>query len=68
MIKGNRELLSQAIANLVDNAIKYATPSEGAPAEIVLSARPQGARPRRRRDRRPRTVALMLRQLDGNVS
>jgi signal transduction histidine kinase len=44
MIKGNRELLSQAIANLVDNAIKYATPSEGAPAEIVLSARPQGAR------------------------
>jgi len=43
MIKGNRELLSQAIANLVDNAIKYATPSEGAPAEIVLSARPQGA-------------------------
>src|SRR5882757_2231354 len=28
MIKGNRELLSQAIVNLVDNAIKYAKPTE----------------------------------------
>jgi len=26
-VKGNRELVSQALANLVDNAIKYAAPS-----------------------------------------
>ena len=38
-VKGNRELVSQAIANLVDNAIKYAPPSEqGVAAEIVVSA------------------------------
>ncbi|TMJ02334.1 MAG: HAMP domain-containing protein [Alphaproteobacteria bacterium] len=28
MINGNRELLSQALANLVDNAIKYARPAQ----------------------------------------
>src|SRR5204862_2436061 len=28
MIRGNRELLSQALANLVDNAIKYAPPGK----------------------------------------
>jgi len=52
VIKGNRELLSQALANLVDNAIKYArlapsgevaAPNGGAaaqkpPSEIVLAA------------------------------
>jgi signal transduction histidine kinase len=27
-VKGNRELVSQALANLVDNAIKYAAPAE----------------------------------------
>jgi signal transduction histidine kinase len=49
-IRGNRELLSQALANLVDNAIKYAAPKaqagsgESAPAEIVLAARPAGGR------------------------
>ena len=50
-IKGNRELLSQALANLVDNAIKYARPApaaEGAPekppAEIQLVARQEGDR------------------------
>jgi signal transduction histidine kinase len=42
MIKGNRELLSQAIANLVDNALKYATPAPDTPAEIVLAARQEG--------------------------
>ena len=44
-IKGNRELLSQALANLLDNAIKY---SGGAgkdqPAEIVLAAQSAGER------------------------
>jgi signal transduction histidine kinase len=38
--RGNRELVSQAIANLVDNAIKYSLPREGAPAEITVSAAP----------------------------
>jgi signal transduction histidine kinase len=45
MLKGNRELLSQALANLVDNAIKYARPmkrpdlSEPPAAEILVGAR-----------------------------
>lgn len=30
-VKGNRELVSQALANLVDNAIKYASPVEKPP-------------------------------------
>ena len=37
--EGNRELVSQALANLLDNAIKYAAPAgipvNGAPAEIA---------------------------------
>jgi signal transduction histidine kinase len=40
-VRGNRELVSQALANLVDNAIKYAGPNgkvNGVPAEIVLKA------------------------------
>jgi signal transduction histidine kinase len=45
-IKGNRELLSQALANLVDNAIKYARPAEGAAGEIVLAAGQEGGRVR----------------------
>jgi signal transduction histidine kinase len=48
-IKGNRELLSQALANLIDNAIKYARPAEEhapqpPPTEIVLAVRPEGER------------------------
>jgi signal transduction histidine kinase len=46
-IKGNRELVSQALANLVDNAIKYAEPRKavnGAPAEIVVRALNEGDR------------------------
>jgi signal transduction histidine kinase len=35
-LKGNRELVSQALANLVDNAIKYAAPeTNGAPGPTV---------------------------------
>lgn len=44
---GNRELVSQALANLVDNAIKYAAapgPCTGARAEIVVRAGTDGER------------------------
>jgi len=47
-VRGNRELISQALANLVDNAIKYgashATAANGPPAEIVLKAMDRGDR------------------------
>ncbi|HXD14036.1 MAG TPA: HAMP domain-containing sensor histidine kinase, partial [Xanthobacteraceae bacterium] len=47
-VRGNRELVSQALANLVDNAIKYAGPeaskNNGAPAEIVVGAGGEGER------------------------
>jgi signal transduction histidine kinase len=47
-VKGNRELVSQALANLVDNAIKYAEPHDllvnGAMPEIVVRALSQGDR------------------------
>jgi signal transduction histidine kinase len=33
---GNRELISQALANLVDNAIKYAAAGEGSPPALVI--------------------------------
>jgi signal transduction histidine kinase len=45
-VHGNRELVSQALANLVDNAIKYGTPDgsavNGAPSEIVVQALDHG--------------------------
>jgi len=40
-VHGNRELVSQAVANLVDNAIKYAArqpPTDASRAEIMVSA------------------------------
>jgi signal transduction histidine kinase len=54
-IRGNRELISQALANLIDNAIKYAKPNgtmngeingaaNGVPAEIVVKADNEGDR------------------------
>jgi signal transduction histidine kinase len=47
-VKGSRELVSQALANLVDNAIKYAAPldkaANGAPSEIVVRALNEGDR------------------------
>ena len=48
-VKGNRELVSQALANLVDNAIKYAEPrargrANGATPEIVVRALNEGDR------------------------
>ena len=57
-IKGNRELLSQALANLIDNAIKYAQPAPGAagePPEILLNGSQRGRpRPDCRGGSRPR--------------
>ncbi|MGB7043143.1 MAG: ATP-binding protein, partial [Xanthobacteraceae bacterium] len=59
-VRGNRELVSQALANLIDNAIKYAAPNgkadavangaanngsaNGAPTEIVVAAGNEGER------------------------
>ncbi len=47
-LKGNRELISQALANLVDNSIKYAVPdgetANGAPTRIVVRALSEGDR------------------------
>jgi signal transduction histidine kinase len=45
-VKGNRELVSQALANLVDNAIKYAAdePNNGKPSEILVTAGSEGDR------------------------
>jgi hypothetical protein len=47
-VKGNRELVSQAVANLVDNAIKYAEPNakeaNGVAPEIVVRALNDGDR------------------------
>jgi signal transduction histidine kinase len=47
-VHGNRELVSQALANLVDNAIKYAAPLHGsvngARAEVVVRAQRDGDR------------------------
>ena len=47
-VHGNRELISQALANLVDNAIKYGAPERakvnGAEPEIVIEAVPDGER------------------------
>jgi signal transduction histidine kinase len=47
-IRGSRELLTQALANLVDNAIKYAgaehAAANRAPAEIIITAKSEGDR------------------------
>ena len=48
-VKGNRELVSQALANLVDNAIKYAAEpgpngANGAVSEILVAAGAEGDR------------------------
>src|SRR5215475_2609302 len=38
LVRGNRELISQALANLIDNAIKYAVPKHAAPALAPAAA------------------------------
>src|SRR5258707_14232949 len=44
IVRGNRELISQALANLVDNAIKYAAPSgaDAAPPALQILAGTDG--------------------------
>ena len=48
LVRGNRELVSQALANLIDNAIKYAGPksteTNKMPAKIVVKAGADGDR------------------------
>jgi signal transduction histidine kinase len=47
MVRGQRELVSQALSNLVDNAIKYAVPDKAMPeggGEITVTACCEGER------------------------
>ena len=45
MMRGGRELIGQALANLVDNAMKYGVPSEGGAQGVVnVAARCRGDR------------------------
>ncbi len=41
-VSGNRELIGQALANLIDNALKYAAPAAGDRAQVTVSARQEG--------------------------
>lgn len=38
-LTGNRELIGQALANLIDNALKYGKPEGDAPATVAVTAR-----------------------------
>ncbi len=42
LIHGSRELLGQAVANLVDNAIKYGTEASSPQAPVTVKARKEG--------------------------
>lgn len=41
-VAGNRELIGQALANLIDNALKYGQPVGEAPPEVKVTARAVG--------------------------
>lgn len=41
-VLGNRELIGQALANLIDNALKYGQPGPGGQASVEVSARRNG--------------------------
>ena len=43
-LRGNRELLGQALVNLVENALKYAHPKVGQPGKIVVGVYRDGGR------------------------
>lgn len=42
MIRGNRELLSQALSNLLDNAFKYGQPGDGSPGMLSVAVSTAG--------------------------
>lgn len=44
MMNANRELIGQALVNLVENAIKYGAETEGEPGRITLAARREAGR------------------------
>ncbi len=39
---GSRELVGQALSNMLDNALKYGQPADGSPADVRLSVRREG--------------------------
>jgi signal transduction histidine kinase len=43
-VHGNRELIGQALANLLDNAIKHGEPAEGGSGEVRIEARAEHGR------------------------
>ena len=43
-LRANRELIGQALVNLVDNAIKYLRPEDSRPGKITVTARQAGGR------------------------
>lgn len=43
-LKGNRELLGQALVNLIENALKYYEPVEGRAGRIIVGLRREGDR------------------------
>src|SRR5690606_21839493 len=43
-VHGNRELVGQALANLLDNAIKHGEPADGGTGDVRIEARADGGR------------------------
>ena len=41
-LRGNRELIGQALNNLIDNALKYGAPADGGEAAVTVAARQAG--------------------------
>ncbi|MNY32591.1 Signal transduction histidine-protein kinase/phosphatase MprB [compost metagenome] len=41
-LKANRELVGQAMVNLLENAVKYARPEDGSPGRIAVDLRREG--------------------------
>ena len=59
-IKGNRELLSQALANLIDNAIKYARPVQNGEA-AAQNGEPAALKAEAAAQKPPAEIALTVR-------